>query len=512
MVEKKLTKRKQWQFLPVWILLCTVGILQGQSAVTAGGSAISDDGGRLSQAIGQLAFTGQSGDGGRFSEGVQRAIAQITSIRDTTICSGGVLPSLKSTGPGGTWLVFSDIGTVVDASGNLSPGTNTTNDIVEDTIVYLFNGYTDTAYVSSKPSLELTCNDLTLETDDEGRVHLDSLAISQGVQSAGGGINSVISPSIPFVACVNGFQQYVSFFNSDGSGCSDSCEVQVTLIDTIQPVPGCEAAIDLVLVWQGLSLYPVTLSGTSVDNCGAENLEFSFSSDFLEPSITLDCREQLGLLDSLQLYMRDQSGNTSICQVLIGYDYLAGEDCHCDWGNLKLKGEIPPDDYKATDYIQASGKITKGDTVLLKAGKYISFKAGFQVDHGSTLMARIDSCGNVPQTFNAPEEEQSFNTVEFFRGAVDKPIDQFSIHSMEVFPNPFSNWFKVQLEMKRREKISFKLYNLQGKITYQLLQEATFETGIQEIMIDGSRLPSGVYILTATNGGEIVRRQVVKMH
>lgn len=502
----------QNHFLTLLLCLFLASVVQGQSAVVAGGDNLADEGGRLSLTIGQIAFIGKSDTGGRMGEGVQRAIARITSTRDTTICSGSTLDTLEVTGQGGDWEAFSAIGTTINAAGLISAGTNSTNEVAEDTLVYIFNGYTDTVYVKSNPSLELSCTNLMLETDNQGQVHLDSLAISQGIQAAGGGSNAVVSPATPFLSCINGFQQDVSFINSDGTGCSDSCEVQVTLIDTIQPVPGCEAAGDLVLVWQGLSLFPASLSGTSTDNCGAQNLEFSFSSNFSEPSITLNCREQLELLDSVQLYMRDQSGNVSACQVFIGYEYPSGEDCACDWGNLKLKGEIPPNDYKAKDFVVALGKITMGDTVLIKAGQYIRFGPGFRVEHGSTMMARIDSCGNVPQAFHTPEEQLISGAEDHLRGAEDQGTGQLSIHTLEVFPNPFTTWFKVQMEMDSPGKVSFELHNLQGGTTYHLLQEASMETGIQEIMIDGSRLPSGMYVLTATQGSQMVSKQVMKIH
>lgn len=494
----------------VLFLLLSTAMLWGQSAITVAGGDISGNSGKVRQSIGQLLVMGQSNSSGRMFEGVQRPIAAITSVGDTTVCSLSPLPAYEANASGGDWNVQSSISSTISQSGSVTLGSNTGSAIEIDTIVYTFNGYDDFAYVKSRPIPTLACTNLSLQTDADGEVHIDNTVIGQGAQSASTGIMIAASDSV--LACTNGLQQQITFTGMDSTGCADSCTASITLLDTIRPVTACTEAENLVLVWQGLSLYPSSLAGNSTDNCSGQNLEFSFTSDFKEKSFTLNCREQLRLVDTLDIYMRDESGNVSSCEVGVNFDYAAGEDCGCDWGSLKLKGEIAPNDYKAKESIVATGKVTLGDTVSVKAEQIIVLGPGFRVAKGNTFFARIDSCGDVQQPLTYfPEKDLKQEDDHVLRGSEDRGEGDMHIYAIQAFPNPFSDWFKVQFDLQTAGTVSFELHNLQGGLQFRLLDDVYFESGLQEMMIDGSRLAPGMYVLTALVNGKVVSKQISKI-
>lgn len=498
-----------WKKLIVLLLSWAFGLsyVQGQTSPVSAGETLTSSTGKIHQTIGQLVIINHSGSNGRIGQGVQRAFGQITPSRDTVICSGDTLPAFEARTKEGKWVVKSSIGTSIDQAGKLTIGANSTAKAIADTVEYYFNGFTDQVYVFSRPTLSMACTNATLIFDSQGVVNLDSAAISQVIPVEAKPVYTDLIPSIQSLTCMNGFEQEVSF--SDAT-CADSCAVTLKLADTTRPVAICTNAADLVLVWQGLSIYPASISGNSTDNCGAGGLEFSFSSNFSQPNLILSCRQQLEQLDTATVYIQDQSGNITDCTVNLSYNYPSGEDCSCDWGQLKLKGEIFPDDYKAKETITALGKVTLGDTVSLKAGQKITLAAGFQVTQGSTLRARIDSCGNVP-SFQQQAEKRIAGEDNSLRGAEDSGAGNLSLESLEVYPNPFSDWFRIQFSLLTPGRVSFELHNLQGGKVYHLLEEVYFESGIQELLIDGTRLVSGVYVLTAMQDRTMVSRQLVKL-
>ncbi len=123
-------------------------------------------------------------------------------------------------------------------------------------------------------------------------------------------IAGVAPQGVVSLSCDNLAGQGPVFTVSDSLGCEETCTTTVIVKDTIRPVEGCEATQEIVLVWEGTQLFPLPLAEGSDDNCGASNLEFSFSEDFsTERSRVFDCTEKLVGPVELEVFMRDASGN-----------------------------------------------------------------------------------------------------------------------------------------------------------------------------------------------------------
>ena len=232
--------------------------------------------------------------------------------------------------------------------------------------------------------------DVYLNTD--GMATFDPATLLGGI-SEGACTNAGVTPEgVVALSCDDIGGQGPTFTVSDSLGCEETCTTTLTVKDTTNPIDVCEAMQDVVLVWEGTEVFPLALANGSADNCGADNLEFSFSADFSAPSLTFDCSEKIDGPINLDVYMRDASGNVSSCTVTLGY-MPGSEDCDCTGDNLTLDGApVLPADYKASQTIASAGTVASGDSVLYKAVQSITLTTGFKAEPGSSFSARIDEC------------------------------------------------------------------------------------------------------------------------
>ncbi|WP_345368629.1 glycosyl hydrolase family 18 protein [Algivirga pacifica] len=77
---------------------------------------------------------------------------------------------------------------------------------------------------------------------------------------------------------------------------------------------------------------------------------------------------------------------------------------------------------------------------------------------------------------------------------------------VKFYPNPFSEQTQVQLNLSQQTEVSVVLYNLQGSIVKRI--QKSLDKGMQSIAIDGSKLSSGVYLMSVQAGNS---RQVQKL-
>lgn len=495
-------------------ILLLPAVSKGQNGFISVGSTTIQGKALVSYSLGQLYVGSQDYATGKVAEGVQRAIAKVSVDIDSTACSSDSLPLFVNAATGGELLIQSKIGTTVDTMGNLLVGTNLGNSPVTDTISFTFNGYTNVITLGVKKGISLKCQDASLYVDDLGQVYLDSQQVSTLT-------NGMLTGEMPYtitdtiLTCMDGLNQSVLLTSQFPTICDNPCEVEVSLIDTVQPMTGCLATKELVLLWSGATLTPASLQGNTTDNCSNANLDFSFSSDFSKPSLELTCRDKIEGMDSVTVYVRDESNNITSCVISLDYNEAKGVDCNCDFLSFNLKGLIVPNDYKAKETLTAEGSIKLKDTVFMTAGEKISFLPGFSVSKGSTLLAKIDVCGyGLPQTLNSDliEGNEMYNKVNTLRVAEDKGELELGVEQFRAYPNPFQAWFRVSFAIEQAGAVSLKLYNMQGGQIYSLLSDAIFASGKHELRIDGSRINPGMYALRLEIDGKIYSLPLIKMN
>jgi len=90
-------------------------------------------------------------------------------------------------------------------------------------------------------------------------------------------------------------------------------------------------------------------------------------------------------------------------------------------------------------------------------------------------------------------------------------IGEFSATSFNILssvPNPFTTWFEVLYTMKEPGEMSFKLYNLLGKLIR--MQTIPSITGENRFVFDATGLPQGIYIYSLGDSQNSVTRRMIK--
>ncbi|MCS6824954.1 MAG: T9SS type A sorting domain-containing protein, partial [Cytophagaceae bacterium] len=72
-----------------------------------------------------------------------------------------------------------------------------------------------------------------------------------------------------------------------------------------------------------------------------------------------------------------------------------------------------------------------------------------------------------------------------------------SIHSVNVFPNPFSKYFIVEIENLSEQTITIELFDVYGKKLYS--EDFSLQSGKNQINISSSFLTNGNYFLKVRN-------------
>lgn len=76
------------------------------------------------------------------------------------------------------------------------------------------------------------------------------------------------------------------------------------------------------------------------------------------------------------------------------------------------------------------------------------------------------------------------------------------------YPNPFNPATTIEFSITERAPITLKVYNVNGELVSTLVNGAEFESGNYKVTFDASRLASGTYVYSLTNGNNIVTKKM----
>ncbi len=90
-----------------------------------------------------------------------------------------------------------------------------------------------------------------------------------------------------------------------------------------------------------------------------------------------------------------------------------------------------------------------------------------------------------------------------------------SVFRLDCFPNPFSDYITVRIEVPNSGKYKLEVYNNQGKLV-KMLAVRNIESGAHYIEWNGTgqnneMLPDGVYIISLSGENQYINRKVVKL-
>ena len=104
----------------------------------------------------------------------------------------------------------------------------------------------------------------------------------------------------------------------DDCGNSNSCTIQVNVVDNVSPIAICEGHLNINLPSSGTANIPAsTFDGGSFDNCAMGVIEVSRDGVSFGNDVTLDCTD-IGQ-DTIEVILRvqDVSGNVNQCEVMV---------------------------------------------------------------------------------------------------------------------------------------------------------------------------------------------------
>lgn len=163
-----------------------------------------------------------------------------------------------------------------------------------------------TITITDNPSTEITCQDITISLDDNGRYTLDP---SEVLGSASSYCALTYELSTSSFACADIGTESVTLTATDLQGNETSCTSNVTVVDDTAPTAVCN---DITAeVYAGVeninsAFYTSQATIGSADNCG------SFSARPIDGPTIVSCTDAGEIIRTYEI--KDDKGNTSTCQ------------------------------------------------------------------------------------------------------------------------------------------------------------------------------------------------------
>jgi hypothetical protein len=84
------------------------------------------------------------------------------------------------------------------------------------------------------------------------------------------------------------------------------------------------------------------------------------------------------------------------------------------------------------------------------------------------------------------------------------------LSELNIFPNPVSNQFSLSFDLKEANRVSSRIYSLDGKVCKELLNEKVSEGSFNQ-SFDIAGIPAGVYLVQLNVGESSVTRKIMKL-
>jgi hypothetical protein len=94
---------------------------------------------------------------------------------------------------------------------------------------------------------------------------------------------------------------------------------------------------------------------------------------------------------------------------------------------------------------------------------------------------------------------------------IDEPVPGSNLGSVYNYPNPFRGQTNISFTLEKESKISLGIYNMNGQLIRNLLEEDLFPGGTHTVPIssDNLGLPSGVYLYRFVSERKVVTRKMI---
>ncbi|MEN8192213.1 MAG: T9SS type A sorting domain-containing protein [Bacteroidota bacterium] len=150
------------------------------------------------------------------------------------------------------------------------------------------------------------------------------------------------------------------------------------------------------------------------------------------------------------------------------------------------------------------------------AGQYANAVPGVASGYTSTFTVDFDDNKNLytQSHYGWAIEKWTYSgtlpTIELTIVGVEKLESQIpnSFKVSQNYPNPFNPSTTIEFSVTERAPITLSIYNIKGELITNLVNGAEFEAGIYKVTFDASRLASGTYIYSISNGGNVISKKM----
>lgn len=169
---------------------------------------------------------------------------------------------------------------------------------------------------------------------------------------------------------------------------------------------------------------------------------------------------------------------------------------------------IAAGEYLANASISSIGRVASGtNSVLFQAADFIILNPGFSVEQTGEFMARIDSCGEVPNSLTiVPQSQLKQEIIIEHNMETDKPL---SAIGLSVFPNPFQNQTNISIQLSQRAKVNLSVFNNFGQLIKKLSSEDWQDAGSHSFVLDSQNITEGIYFIVLRTDEHILTEKIV---
>lgn len=146
-------------------------------------------------------------------------------------------------------------------------------------------------------------------------------------------------------------------------------------------------------------------------------------------------------------------------------------------------------------------------SVTFEAAKSVILEEGFTALEGSKFYAQIDPC-NI--SYWVKSASASVN--DHYDGG-EFPADLLSQESINIIasPSPFSNVFEVKVDLTGDMELQLDMYDASGRLVKSISPRKQMQAGAVTFKVDGSELPSGLYLIRGAAGNQALEKKVMKI-
>lgn len=153
------------------------------------------------------------------------------------------------------------------------------------------------------------------------------------------------------------------------------------------------------------------------------------------------------------------------------------------------------------------------ESVMIAGGLHYEYVPEAAVD-SIPEVTMIDSADYVVRDFAVLGgavyyEEIITDEIKSIDSTNEKTLNSIERKQFNVFPNPSNGAFTIEYELRSQTSVEIAVYDMTGSLVKQIIKPMKQQSGIYQMPINLTELPSGIYICRIVKDGKVETKQVV---